>query len=147
MMFIRVLTFVVVVSSLVPALLGDCTVIQSGTCVEFSSVFGYQERTCTSQGDCDQMEEGAEWVCPQTEDAYNYSGNSFEFTHDPFENQTGYTSVTYAQGDVCVSKRVCEGCSTIALPNGKRQCLYALNSVWVPFIWGADISYAGAVCP
>jgi hypothetical protein len=91
--------------------LADCFKTGTSNCVNFSSYFGYEEQSC---GLCDPASQACD-----NEHGINYQNNTAQsFWEDPLaEPLTGSDQLTITQGNLCVKKRLCEGCSLIPLPD------------------------------
>ena len=129
-------------------LFADCYKVDTGDCVDFAGMWGYEERDCSGDGDCSNNL--GDWECPFVGDAYNYQPNTLNHYHDdPLAAPgTGSDALSIVQGAVCVKRRPCEGCSSTVDPvTGLRGCIFKAGTVWTSFLWGSNITYSGNACP
>jgi hypothetical protein len=123
---------------------GECFVSLTSPCIEFESLFGYENTAPEHCGDCEP--DGMDWACV-VDIAYNYHDNNTDYYHtSPAPGETGSTGISIATGDPCIERRPCGGCGQY-FPPAKPPCLFQANSTWQDFLWGSEISSTGSPCP
>lgn len=141
-MNVRLVLVVGIALSLNSLAIAQCEVIETGKCIDFEGLFGYENNlsACT-ETPCDGGM-GGDWDCPGGE-AYAYYDNPTDYH---YSGPVGSNSVSYSTGSPRVQKRPCDGCQTPTPLTPMPGCLYKAGTVWTDFLWGTNISPAGGPC-